>query len=183
MTKRFLTYIVLFLLSATCCSAQYITSQGNYLEGTSYISTSRVQAFNSKNRYLGSATLSMDYISLSSHSYSMKGGEHFTIQINYFERNVGQTILLKTEDGKVIELNTYSVQRDPFVQVYWLKEWQINDIIKGKIVKIRIKTIDGYVDRDITGNTFSNAVNRCYSLLRETRTKALKSSRNFKKGF
>lgn len=127
----------------------------------------------------------MDNLNISGSGHTLCTGEYYTIQMNFYERNIGQTILLKCKNGKVIELSSNSIQRDPFVQIFWLKENVVKDIINGEIVKIRIRTYNGFVDREIKKNTFSNAVSKCYNLLNEEKEKNKrncdqnKSFRNF----
>ena len=128
------------------------------------------------------ATISMDFVHMSGAGHSLSGGDYYTIQANFFERNIGHTILLKCKNGKVIELSTKSLQRDPFVQIYWLPESKVKDIINGEITKIRIRVQNGYVDREIKNNSFSKSVSRCYKLLNEAK-KEIPNTDNFRNNF
>lgn len=180
MNKVLLTILPLCfnLLSA---SSQYITSKGTYLEGTKYISTSRIDAFHTNSRFAKPCSISMDYILLAeSPGHRLGSGEFFTIQINFFERNIGQAVLLKCKNGKVIELKSNSIQRDPFVQIYWIREDVAKSIIEGGIQKIRILTQNGFIDRDIKNNLFSTAVSKCYNLLIEEKIKDMNNAEKFK---
>lgn len=180
-------FILLSLIVTRNIEAQYITSEGSYLEGPSYISTSRIEAFRAKERYFSRINLSMDYVHMKGVGHAMDKGDYYTIQLNFFERNVGQSILLKCKNGKVIELNANSVQRDPFVQIYWTKENVIKSIANGEIVKIRIRTKNSYIDREIKNNSFSKAVSRCYNLLCSEKKKQEKreaeASKTFRSSF
>mgnify|MGYP003293018307 CR=1 FL=1 len=170
--KKITLILLLSLLYLTpAARAQYITSRGNYLEGTSYISTSRIEAFHTRNHYASTATLSMDFVHMNGTGHTLKSGDYYTIQMNFFERNVGQSILLKCKNGKVIELNSNSIQRDPFVRIFWTDEKTIKQIIDGEIIKIRILDSNCFVDREIKGNTFSKAVGKCYNLIKSTQKK------------
>lgn len=176
-----ISFIIVLLFQFLTASAQYITSKGIYLEGTSYISTSRIEAYRTKDKFANFATISMDFVHMTGAGHSL-GGDYYTIQTNFFERNIGQTILLKCKNGKVIELNTQSLQRDPFVQIYWMKESKVKEIINGEITKIRIRVQNGYVDREIKDNMFSKSVNQCYKLLNEERKRIPKND-NFRNNF
>ncbi|MBP3716569.1 MAG: hypothetical protein J6I79_03605 [Paludibacteraceae bacterium] len=177
-----ISIIFVFLFQFLSVSAQYITNRGLFLEGTSYISTSRIEAFRTRDKFANFATISMDFVHMSGAGHSLNKGDYYTIQTNFFERNIGQTILLKCKNGKVIELSTKSLQRDPFVQIYWLPESKVREIVNGEIIKIRIRVQNGYVDRFIKGNSFSKAVGRCYKLLNEAK-KEVPSTDNFRKDF
>ncbi len=174
--------IIVLLFQFLTASAQYITNRGIYLEGTNYISTSRIEAFRTKDKFANFATISMDFVHMSGAGHSLSGGDYYTIQANFFERNIGHTILLKCKNGKVIELSTKSLQRDPFVQIYWLPESKVKDIINGEITKIRIRVQNGYVDREIKNNSFSKSVSRCYKLLNEAK-KEIPNTDNFRNNF
>lgn len=164
-------------------SAQYITNRGSYIGGASYISTSRLQVVKTRDHYASTISISLDYIHIEGNGYAMSSGDNYMIQMNFYERNIGQTILLKCENGNVIELKTRSIQHSPFVQVYNMKPEKVEEIIKGRIVKIRILTPKGYVDREVKDNKFSDSVRRCYYLLKKTRQEELNTQNDFKKNF
>lgn len=145
--------------------AQRISSSGNYLEGTSYISTTRVKIIDQRSKCV---SLSMDYVKLKGTSHSsLNDGEYYTIQLNFYQRNMGEKVLLKKKNGENIELKTKSLQRDPFVQIYWLNEKEVLEIIKGDVTKMRVLTNNGYEDIEINKNNFSNAINKCYTLIKK----------------
>ena len=181
--RKFLCAAAYLLGMGLTTNAQHITSKGSYLEGTSYISTSRVQVLHSKNKFASTITLSMDYIHVTGNGHFMKEGDSYDIQMNFFERNVGQKLLLKCENGDVIELQTQSIQRDPFVQIYVMSQEKVEKIINGKVKKIRIMTYEGFVDREVKGNEFSDGVERCYELLRKTSSQDKENEKKFKDSF
>jgi hypothetical protein len=177
--KRLIIFTITTLLGMIGIQAQHITGRGDYLEGTSYISTSRIKVIDTRCRYAGEVSLSMDYVKLKGNGHTINDGEYYTIQMNFYERNIGQKVLLKCKDGKVIELKTTSLQRDPFVQIYWIKENKVEEIINGHITKIRIQTNKGFVDRDVKDDEFSLGVKKCHNLLQHEK----KEEEKFDAGF
>ena len=169
MRQNITKYTLILLLSSLFCSspAQYITNKGMYFEGTNYISTSRVEAMKTHDKFANTISLSLDFVKFASSGHYNLSGEYYSIQMNFYERKIGQKVLLKCQDGKIIELTTSSIQQDPFVQRYWLKENQIKEIINGKIAKIRILTNNSYVDRTVKDNMFSDGLSKCYVLIKQ----------------
>lgn len=183
MNKYILSIISLLFTVIQFSHSQYISSRGNFLEGSSYISTSRIQALKTKDKFANTISISLDYIHIEGNGYRLNDKDNYALQMNFYERNIGQTILLKCENGEVVELQTRSIQHDPFIQVYSMKPDVVEKIINGNIVKIRIQTVDGFVDREVKNNTFSTSVKKCYNLLLRTIKEDNENNKSFRKGF
>lgn len=84
--------------------------------------------------------------------------------------------MLKTDSGKIIELkNLFYVGPGSYEDVYpnviaavyyGLTEEQINQIIKGNIVKIRIETDGDKIDHNMNSNQLSSGLKEKYEAIK-----------------
>ena len=88
----------------------------------------------------------------------------------------GRKLMMKTDSGKIIELtNLFYVGPGSYEDIYpnvvaaayyGLTEEQINQIIKGNIVKIRIETDGKMIDHNLNSNQLSSGLKEKYETIK-----------------
>ena len=99
--------------------------------------------------------------------------------------NEGQLMAVKLSNGEIIEVECvdYSKERveflnryvDRFYLSYSCDKATISKIAESEVIKIRIESTDGYIDRDIKGNKMSKFISKSLQLFEELLKKGAKS--------
>lgn len=111
---------------------------------------------------------------------SKDGVATYSLRLVLNEGNIriseGRKLMLKTDSGKIIELkNLFYVGPGSYEDVYpnviaavyyGLTEEQINQIIKGNIVKIRIETDGDKIDHNMNSNQLSSGLKEKYEAIK-----------------
>lgn len=120
---------------------------------------------------------------------SKNGDEQYSLEVTLNEGkqqiNKGRKLLLKSKDNKIIELvnstkigpadYTYNVTR--YGTSYYVKpsydisEEDIKKLLKADIIKIRIETDFGYIDKDIKATKFKENLEKMYNAIIEAKKK------------
>lgn len=162
-------FLALLLLLSATSHAQTTKNNNVFSETSSYR--------NIYTLWLSAAAASMSCTKYDNTYYTI----NLTLNEDRYTFESGKLLLLKLSNGQVITLrniktigpNDYTYIETEFghniytYPVYAVTEKQIQQIINGKVVKIRIETDNGYLDRTIKRNKFSKVITQSYNSLQE----------------
>jgi len=184
--KRLYILITFTLFISLMGYSQKITYDKTDEEGSRVILTSEESIYTG---WTNSAALNMGVVTYGKNNADSLLVIFLTLNEGILQFEKGRKLLLKCQNGDIIELqNTREIGAGDYKSnvtssgtspQYSVTEEQIQKIIDGNIVKIRIETNTGELDRDIKKNKFSKAVANDYPFLKER----LKKQKRITDGF
>ena len=178
--KQYIILLVLVLASISNVFAQKINKDKMEEDGSRVILS---ESYNLYTKWTSAAGFYLAYIKNSSDS------EEWSFEITLNEGKLtmgrGRNLLIKTDKGDVFELendkeigpsdydyNVSSSGTDYYVKPsYILSEKQIKELLDSNIIKIRIETNGGSIDRDIKPKKFTKALKEMYEAICLAKTK------------
>lgn len=177
MKRLYILITFMFLISLMGYSQKIIYDKTDE-QGSRIILTSDEDIYTG---WTHAAALSMAVVTYGKNNAELLFYIDLTLNEGIFQFAKGRKLLLKCQNGDIIELqNTKEIGAGDYKfnvtssgtyyytsPNYSVTEEQIQKIIDDNIVKIRIETDTGELDRDIKKNNFSKAVANDYQFLKE----------------
>lgn len=185
---------ILFLLLALTTSITYCFSQGVAIDKTEEDGSRVIGTYYSFVRYVGH--ISLAYFNIPSECEKWQ----LSLTLGWMgekpdQMSIGRKLLIKTDSGKVIELenneeigpidyefeglSTAGFEEYSITPSYWLSEEQIKELCSSNVVKIRVETNSGTLDKEVKPKSFRKVINSEYEAICAAKSKGTGVYDNF----
>lgn len=180
--KKYILFLILVLANVYNGFAQQNVSKDKMEEDGSRVILSK--SYNLYTKLTSAAGYYLAYVKNAS------GSEEWSFEITLNEGKLtierGRKLLIKTDNGNIMELeNNKEIGRSDYdynvskygtsyyiSPSYIITEEQLNELLRSNIIKVRIETNGGSIDRDIKPKKFAKSLKEMYEAICTAKTKA-----------